>query len=620
MPLPKAPSKKGSLLTQLTSNATSNATPRMTPSTTPLSEQVPASTAVSTTASTTQAKPSQTHAATPAHAAQKPHQTTTHSAPPAAKAKPISTVSGATAPATQKVTPQNVPKHTPNHASKAVSSNATAQLAKQPTVSQKAPHSRTRRKSEQSNGKKLFVLDTNVMLHDPSCLFRFEEHDVYIPLIALEELDAHKKGTTETARNGRSVSRMLDQLMAASPNDLEQGIPLNTLNKISFTDQLGRLFFQTQLISSSDAELIKALPVGKADNQILGVVHAMQTQHKDRTVVLVSKDINMRIKARALGLNAEDYFNDQVIDDVDVLYDGQFALPVDFWEHHSKNLESWQEGAYTYYRVQGPLVSQWSMNEYLYYEHPDTTPLHGQVVEIDPTGRSAVIRTLIDYTNPKHGVWGIGARNREQNYALNVLMDTNIDFVTLLGQAGTGKTLLTIAAALQQTLEMGRFAEVIITRATVAVGEDIGFLPGTEEEKMTPWMGALQDNLEVLIKGDAHAGEWARAATGELIKNKVKIKAMSFMRGRTFVDKLLVIDEAQNLTPKQMKTLITRAGSGTKVVCMGNLSQIDTPYLTEASSGLAYVVEHFKNWPHSAHITLKRGERSRLADFANEVL
>ena len=481
----------------------------------------------------------------------------------------------------------------------------------------KVAHRRARPKQAQTQAKKLFVLDTNVMLHDPSCFFRFEEHDVYIPLIALEELDAHKKGTTETARNGRSVSRMLDQLMAASPDDLEQGIPLNTLNKTSYHEQLGRLFFQTQLIND---DLPKALPVGKADNQILGIVHALQMQHKERPVVLVSKDINMRIKARALGLSAEDYFNDQVIDDIDVLYDGQFALPQDFWETHSKNLESWQEGAYTFYRLQGPLVSQWSMNEYVYYDYPDAVPFHGQVIEIDPTGRTVVLRSLIDYTNPKHGVWGIGARNREQNYALNVLMDPNIDFVTLLGQAGTGKTLLTIAAALQQTLEMGRFAEVIITRVTVAVGEDIGFLPGTEEEKMTPWMGALQDNLEILIKGDAHAGEWARAATGELIKSKVKIKAMSFMRGRTFVNKLLVIDEAQNLTPKQIKTLVTRAGPGTKVVCMGNLSQIDTPYLTEASSGLAYVVEHFRNWPHSAHITLKRGERSRLADYANEVL
>jgi PhoH-like ATPase len=264
------------------------------------------------------------------------------------------------------------------------------------------------------------------------------------------------------------------------------------------------------------------------------------------------------------------------------------------------------------------MVEQMSINQFVYLDITDATPFNAIVTDV--SNQTATLRTLTDYSNPKHGVWGIGARNREQNFALNILMDPNIDFVTLLGQAGTGKTLVTIAAALQQTLEMGRFSEVIITRITVPVGEDIGFLPGTEEEKMTPWMGALQDNLEILIKGDANAGEWARAATNELIKNKVKIKAMSFMRGRTFVNKLLVLDEAQNLTPKQMKTLITRAGPGTKVVCLGNLAQIDTPYLTEGSSGLAYVVEHFKGWAHSAHITLMKGERSRLADHANEVL
>lgn len=468
--------------------------------------------------------------------------------------------------------------------------------------------------------ERLFVLDTNVLLHDPTSLFRFEEHDIYLPMIVLEELDGHKKGMTEVARNARQVSRTLDQL-AAGEGDIAHGLPLSTLGHRTAT---GRLFFQTVPLSG---DLPAALPQGKADNQILGVVAALQAMVSGKNsfttateAVLVSKDINMRIKARALGLNAEDYFNDQVIEDTDVLYSGQLALPADFWETHSTNLESWQEGVHTYYRVQGTLPMQMVLNQYVYFDHPDALAFHGQVVEIDTNNRTATLRSLIDYSNPKHGVWGIGARNREQNFALNVLMDTEIDFVTLLGPAGTGKTLLTIAAALQQTLEMGRFAEVIITRATIAVGEDIGFLPGTEEEKMTPWMGALQDNLEILIKGDANAGDWQRAATGELIKNKVKIKAMSFMRGRTFVNKLLIIDEAQNLTPKQMKTLITRAGPGTKVVCMGNLAQIDTPYLTEGSSGLAYVVEHFKNWAHGAHITLMRGERSRLADFANGAL
>ena len=225
-----------------------------------------------------------------------------------------------------------------------------------------------------------------------------------------------------------------------------------------------------------------------------------------------------------------------------------------------------------------------------------------------------------DFSHARHAVWGIAARNREQNFALNLLMDPNIDFITLLGQAGTGKTLLTLAAGLTQTLEQKIYSEIIITRVTVSVGEDIGFLPGTEEEKMTPWMGALEDNLDVLNNMDEEAGEWGRAATRDLIRSRIKIKSLNFMRGRTFIRKFLIIDEAQNLTPKQMKTLITRAGPGTKVVCLGNISQIDTPYLTEGSSGLTYVVDRFKGWTHSGHVTLLRGERSRLADHAGQVL
>ena len=199
-------------------------------------------------------------------------------------------------------------------------------------------------------------------------------------------------------------------------------------------------------------------------------------------------------------------------------------------------------------------------------------------------------------------------------------MNPDIDFVTLLGQAGTGKTLLTLAAGLDQTLERNIYSEIIMTRATVPVGDDIGFLPGTEEEKMTPWMGALADNLEVLNSTDDEAGEWGRAATRDLIRSRIKIKSLNFMRGRTFIQKFLIIDEAQNLTPKQMKTLITRAGPNTKVVCLGNLGQIDTPYLTEGSSGLTYAVDRFKDWAYSGHVTLRRGERSRLADFAADVL
>jgi PhoH-like ATPase len=234
-------------------------------------------------------------------------------------------------------------------------------------------------------------------------------------------------------------------------------------------------------------------------------------------------------------------------------------------------------------------------------------------------GDKVVLQIVDDYRTPQHQVWGVNARNREQNFALNALMDPEIDLVTLLGTAGTGKTLLALAAGLTQTMDNQRYREIIMTRATVSVGEDIGFLPGTEEEKMTPWMGALTDNLEVLTNTQEQ-NSWGRGATNELLASRIKIRAMNFMRGRTFLSRWLIVDEAQNLTPKQMKTLITRAGPGTKIICMGNVEQIDTPYLTETTSGLTYAVDRFKNWAHSAHITLRRGERSRLADYASEVL
>ncbi len=458
-------------------------------------------------------------------------------------------------------------------------------------------------------GKKIFVLDTNVLMHDPMSLFRFEEHDVFLPLITLEELDNHKKGMSEVARHARQVSRSLDALME-NIEDIEKGVALNRLGNV---DALGRLLVQTTELT---AELPKTLPVGKADNQILGVVFALSKQYVDREVALVSKDINMRIKARALGLLAEDYFNDQVLEDRDLLYSGILELAGDFWEKNSKGIESWQQGGSTYYRISGPAVKDMMVNQFVYCE--TGIPLIAQVIEVN--GRTAVLKTLRDFSHTKNSVWGITARNREQNFALNLLMNQECDFVTLLGQAGTGKTLLALAAGLSQVLESKQYSEIIVTRATVPVGEDIGFLPGTEEEKMAPWMGAFEDNLEVLNKPDPSSGEWGRSATTDLIRTKIRIKSMNFMRGRTFINKFLIIDEAQNLSPKQMKTLITRAGPGTKVICLGNLAQIDTPYLTEGSSGLTYVVDRFKGWPHAGHITLQRGERSRLADFASDNL
>ena len=462
---------------------------------------------------------------------------------------------------------------------------------------------------------KLFVLDTNVLMHDPTALFRFEEHDIYLPMMTLEELDDHKKGMSEVARNARNVSRSLDTLVASAGDQIDAGLLLSCLaNK----DAQGRLFFQTTL---TPMNLPDGLVQGKADNQILGVVRSLHDQFPQRQVVLVSKDINMRIKARALGLLAEDYFNDQVIEDSDLLYSGFYMLPDDFWAKHGKNMESWQDtkSSAMYYRVAGPVIPHLLVNQFVFLEPKDgSAPFYAVVREIN--GKSALLQTLRDFTHQKNNVWGITARNREQNFALNLLMDPNVDFVTLLGQAGTGKTLLALAAGLEQVLDSKRYNEIIVTRATVPVGEDIGFLPGTEEEKMQPWMGAFDDNLEVLNKNDDAAGEWGRAATQELIRSRIKVKSMSFMRGRTFVNKFLIIDEAQNLTPKQMKTLVTRAGLGTKIVCLGNIAQIDTPYLTEGSSGLSYVVDRFKGWSHGGHITLARGERSRLADHAAEAL
>jgi len=471
---------------------------------------------------------------------------------------------------------------------------------------------RKSRKSAHDGPPRLFVLDTNVLMHDPMSLFRFEEHDVFLPMITLEELDGHKKGMSEVARNARQVSRDLDALATDGLLDPKEGIPLA---KTGHKEALGRLFFQTTLL---DIRLPQGLPQGKADNQILGVVQALREAQPGRDVVLVSKDINMRVKARALGLPAEDYFNDKTLEDGDLLYTGVLHLPGDFWEKHGKTMESWQQGGHTLYRISGPLVPSLLINQFVYFEAPGATPLHARVLEI--TGKTAVLKTLRDYTHAKNAVWGVNARNREQNFALNLLMDPDCDFITLTGTAGTGKTLMTLAAALSQVLDERRFTEIIVTRVTVPVGDDIGFLPGNEEEKMGPWMGALDDNLEVLARTDGSAGEWGRAATNDLVRSKIKIKSLNFMRGRTFLNKFVLIDEAQNLTPKQMKTLITRAGPGTKIVCLGNLAQIDTPYLTEGSSGLTYAVDRFKGWPHGGHVTLARGERSRLADYASDVL
>ncbi len=462
---------------------------------------------------------------------------------------------------------------------------------------------------------RLFVLDTNVLMHDPTAIFRFKEHDIFIPMVVLEELDHGKKGMSEVARNVRQVSRFLDELLfGVDPAALKDGLPLPevTNKNDGSSEKHGRLFFQTEKLCD---EMPLTLPGNTPDNNILCTCLALEKKLSETRITLVSKDINLRIKASVVGLHSEDYSNDQVLDDVDLLYSGVAELPDDFWESHAKQIDSWQEEGRTFYRVSGDDLRDWYPNQFLYMEGDN--PLEARVVEV---GDDAIIELVDDFRQKKHNVWGINARNREQNLALNLLMDSELDFVTLLGAAGTGKTLLSLAAGLAQVLDKNRYREIIMTRVTVPVGEDIGFLPGTEEEKMTPWMGALMDNLEVLTQTDPQAGSWGQDAAADLVRNRIRIHSLNFMRGRTFLNKFIIIDEAQNLTAKQMKTLITRAGPGSKVVCLGNVAQIDTPYLTETSSGLTYVVDRFKQWPHSGHITLQRGERSRLADFASQAL
>lgn len=475
---------------------------------------------------------------------------------------------------------------------------------------------------KQHTKKRIYVLDTNVLMHDPSCLFRFQEHDIYITSQVLEELDDHKKGHDEINRNVREVSRTLETILSSSSVNITEGVPLSPISRGIAT---GKLFLQT------DPTLMTQGVVDKADNRILAAVLNLKEKRRGLCdVVLVSKDGIMRTKGRMAGILVEDYHNDMVIEDTDLLYQGTRELPSDFWDSN-KTIGTWKEGHVTYYTMSGPFVKNLSTNEFV-HTTKGGKPFSARVIKKEKS--ITTLKVTHDYSKGNNAVGGILAKNLEQNFALNLLLDPEVDLVTLVGRAGSGKTLLTLAAAITQTIDENLYSEIIFTRVTIPVGEDIGFLPGTEEDKMGPWMGALDDNLDVLGEVTPHKKEFSRGSLNDmkgmkdlerrerkdLIRERIKVKSLSFMRGRTFLRKFLIIDEAQNLTPKQMKMLITRAGPGTKIVCLGNLSQIDTPYLTEGSSGLTYLVDRFKGWEHGGHVMLFAGERSRLASHANDVL
>ncbi|MDH5355812.1 MAG: PhoH family protein [Gammaproteobacteria bacterium] len=459
---------------------------------------------------------------------------------------------------------------------------------------------------------KIFVLDTNVLMHDPSALFRFHEHHIYLPMTVLEELDNAKVGVSEVARNVRQTNRFIDELLNVNKSRIiDQGLELSLFMIAEGPVQCGgRLFFQTR---AHENNLPESLPGNKNDNSILNTILAIKIEHPDNEVVLISKDINLRIKASILGIKAEDYANDKVVDDLDLLFSGSKKLDDNFWEEQEKKIKSWQADGLSFYEVENLNGDDWYPNQFVYLGEDF------EAIVREKSDSKFTLEVCHSYYHNRHSVWGITALNREQNFALNLLMDTDIDFVTLSGNAGTGKTLLALAAGLTQTLDQGLYKEIIMTRVTIPIGEDIGFLPGSEEEKMTPWMGALMDNMEVLTGNEQH-DSWEQEATSDLLRNRIKIRSLNYMRGRTFLNKYIIIDEAQNLTSKQLKTLITRSGNGTKIICLGNLKQIDTPYLTETTSGLTYVVDRFKNWEHSGHVTLMNVERSRLADYASEML
>ena len=450
----------------------------------------------------------------------------------------------------------------------------------------------------------LYVLDTNVLIHDPNALLNFEEHHVAIPMTVLEELDKLKSGKHSVAAECRQAIRLIDKTLGeASPADVEKGVPIQR----GKGDPKGFL----SILMNKRAEPDSLLPEHLNDNIIINQLIDLHAAQPQLSVILVTKDINMRLKARACGIEAEDYSTDQLVDDVSLLSRGYHTLTGSFWDRVSK-VDTRQDHGRTWHRVQlTEMLPSVHINEFII----DEQGFVGWVKGVKPD--ELLILDMHQEPLLHQEAWGLKPRDIYQGLALFALLDPDIHLVNLSGAAGSGKTILALAAAIEQTMVTKRYRRIIATRSVQGLDQEIGFLPGTEAEKMEPWLGAITDNLEALHMDDENTH-----GSVDYILSKVPLqfKSLNYIRGRSFQQSLILIDECQNLTPHQMKTIITRAGSGSKVICLGNLAQIDTPYLSATSSGLTYLTERFKDFPQGVHITLQGVPRSILAEYAESHL
>lgn len=450
-----------------------------------------------------------------------------------------------------------------------------------------------------------YVLDTNVLIHDPTSILNFEEHHVVIPITVLEELDSLKSGRQSIAADCRQAIRELDKLLGrANPTEVEAGV---TIPRHDCAQGMGTL----SVLMTEIPDNMVMLPTHLNDNKILNDVGFLKHTHPGRRVVLVTKDINVRLKARGCGIEAQDYHSDQLLSDIEKLNKGYIEYPDSFWSR-VENVETTQHDGRTLHRVARSMFGQEVFpNQFI-------TDENGFLARIIAIENDVVTLLHLNLAKLLHTeTWGLKPRDVYQAMAMNLLMDPEVHLVNLAGSAGSGKTILALAAAIEQTVPTKIYRRIIVTRSTQGLDEDIGFLPGTEEEKMEPWLGAITDNLEALHWEDENC-----SSSVEYVLNKVPLmfKSLNYIRGRSFQSSLIIIDETQNLTPHQVKTIVTRAGNGSKVVCLGNLAQIDTPYLTPISSGLTYLTERFKTFDRGGNILLKGVPRSALAKFAEEHL